>query len=66
MDLIGLLIDVVILCLVGGLIYYIITIIPLPDPFKTIAIVAVLVIFLLILISVLLGGGTFMPHYRIR
>ena len=63
MDVVGLLVDIVILCLIGGLIYYIVSIIPLPDPFKTVAIVAILVIFLIILISVLMGGS-FLPHYR--
>lgn len=65
MDLIGLLVDIVILCIVGGLLYWIVTLLPIPDPFKTIAVVCVLVIFLIVLLSALVGGGGFLPHYRI-
>lgn len=59
---IDLLVWIVILCLVFGLIYYIVTLIPLPDPFKTVAVIAVLVIFLIVLLSALLGGVP-MPRF---
>ena len=52
-----LLIQIVILCIVFGLIYYIVTLLPLPDPFKRIAMIAVLLIFILILLYSFLGGG---------
>lgn len=52
------LIWIVILCIVFGLVYYIVTLLPLPQPFKNIATVAVLVIFLLVILYALLGGGT--------
>jgi hypothetical protein len=66
MDIVGLLIDIVILAIVFGLVYWIVTLLPLPEPFKQIAVVAVLLIFLLVLLSVFLGGGSFLPHYRVR
>lgn len=52
---IELLIWIVVLCIIFGLIYYIITLIPLPAPFKNIAMIAVLVIFLLVLLFALMG-----------
>ena len=54
---IGILFDLLILVIVGGLFYWIVTLLPLPDPFKTIAIVIVLVILLIALLSMLMGGG---------
>ena len=50
------LVSLIILCIVFGLIYYIVTLLPLPDPFKTIAVIAVLLIFILILLGALIGG----------
>jgi hypothetical protein len=52
---ISLLIWLLVLCLVLGLIIWIIQMIPLPQPFGTIAIAIVAVIFILILVSFLLG-----------
>ena len=54
---IELLIQIVILCIVFGLVYYIVTLLPLPDPFKRIAMIAVLIIFILILLYSFIGGG---------
>lgn len=54
---VGLLITI----LIVGLIYYLITLLPLPAPFKTVA----LVVFILILIIMLLGwipGGPYPIH----
>ena len=65
MDLIGFLIDIIVFCIIGGLAYWIVTLLPIPDPFKTIAIVAVLLICLLMLVSIL-WGGVGLPHYRLR
>lgn len=58
------LISLLVLCLVMGVIYYIITIIPLPDPFKTVAIIIVLVIFLIVLLSYLVPGIGLFPLRR--
>jgi hypothetical protein len=49
------LIWVVVMCVVFGLLYYIVTLLPLPDPFKQIAIIAVLLIFILVLLGSLTG-----------
>jgi hypothetical protein len=50
------LIYVIILCIVFGLVYYVVTLLPLPDPFKKVAVIAVLLVFVLILLGALLGG----------
>lgn len=59
---IDLLITIIIFCIVAGLAYWIVTLLPIPDPFKTIAIVAVLLIFLLVLLSMFLGGSGPIVH----
>jgi hypothetical protein len=51
---ISLLIYLMILCLVFGVVYYIITLIPLPAPFRQIALLVLALIFLLVLLSWLL------------
>ncbi len=55
MTLVGLLVAVLII----GLIYYLITLIPLPDPFKTIVLVLFIIIVILWLLSSfgILGSG---------
>jgi hypothetical protein len=52
---ISLLVWLLVLCLILGLIIWVIQMIPLPQPFGTIAIAIVAVIFILILVSFLLG-----------
>jgi len=59
------LISLVILCIVFGLIYYIVTLLPLPEPFKKIATIAVLLIFVLVLLGSLVGGIS-LPHWPAR
>lgn len=61
MTLIGLLVAVLII----GLIYWLITLIPLPDPFKTIVLVIFIIIVILWLLSSfgVLGAG---PILRVR
>jgi hypothetical protein len=49
------LIYLLILLIVFGLLYYIIMLLPLPEPFKKIAQVVVLVLFLLVVLSGFLG-----------
>ena len=51
---ISILISLLILCLVAGVIYYIITLIPLPEPFKRILTIIFLLIVLLVALSYLL------------
>lgn len=60
---IELLIWVLILCVVFGLVYYIVTLLPLPDPFRTIAVIVMLLIFLLVILSSLTG---YMPLPRFK
>jgi hypothetical protein len=49
------LVSLIVLCIVFGLIYYLVTMLPLPDPFKRVAVIAVLLIFILILLASLTG-----------
>jgi hypothetical protein len=58
MDLLSLLLIVI----VFGLIYYCVTLLPIPAPFKTIAVVIVLIVAIVYLFG-LIGGGA--PHVRI-
>lgn len=60
---IDVLIWIVILCIIFGLVYYIVTLMPLPAPFKNIAMIAILVIFLLVLLFALMGQ---VPMPRLR
>ena len=54
---ISLLINILILCIIGGIVYWIVTLLPLPQPFKNIAIIVVLLIFLLVALAWLTGYG---------
>ena len=54
---IGLLINLLILCLVFGVVYWIITLIPLPAPFARIAQIVLALIFLLVILNMFFGGG---------
>jgi hypothetical protein len=59
---IDLLIYLLVLCLIFGLIFWVIRQIPLPAPFASIAIAVIGVIFIIILLSMLVGGG---PPFRL-
>jgi hypothetical protein len=58
---IDLLIYLLVLCLIFGLIFWVIRQIPLPAPFASIAIAVIGVIFIIILLSMLVGGA---PPFR--
>jgi hypothetical protein len=60
---ITLLIWILVLCLVFGVVFYVIQLLPLPPPFHQIALAIVALIFVLIIISMLLGG---IPLHPIR
>ena len=60
---ISLLVWVLILCLVFGLVVWVIQQIPLPSPFGPIAMAVIGIIFILIIVSVLLGE---IPLGRLR
>lgn len=56
--------SILVMVIVMGLIYWIITLLPLPQPFKQVAIVIVLVICLLYLLSMLFGAAPPFPIWR--
>jgi uncharacterized membrane protein (GlpM family) len=53
---ISILIYILILCLVFGVIYYIVTLLPLPPPFALIAQVILALVLVLCLLDILMGG----------
>lgn len=53
---ISLLVTLLILCLVFGLIWYLVGMLPLPEPFGMVARVSMLVIFILLLLGMVFGG----------
>lgn len=53
---INLLFSIIVLCVVGGLVYWLISKLPLPEPFPTIIRVCVILICVLLLLGVLFGG----------
>lgn len=60
---IGALVTLIVFCVIAGLIYYLLGLLPLPEPFKQIVIIA----FICICIVVLLGwlfGGIELPRMR--
>jgi|HubBroStandDraft_6_1064221.scaffolds.fasta_scaffold37913_4 hypothetical protein len=60
----GFLFSILVLVIVMGLLYWIVTLLPLPDPFKTIAIVVVLLICVIYLFSLLFGMAQPFPAFR--
>ncbi len=62
---IALLVDLLILILVCGLVWYIVGLLPLPAPWKQIAMVILALILVLILLGMLLpGAGVHLPLVR--
>lgn len=55
---IDVLVTLIVFCIVGGLLYYLVTLLPLPAPFGLIIQVAVILILILVLLNVtgFLGG----------
>ena len=60
---IDILVSVLILCLVVGLIIWVIRILPIPEPFGTVVQAIIALIFVIWLLGVLLGG---LPGMRFR
>lgn len=60
---IPLLVQLIVFCIVCGLIYYLITLLPLPEPFKQIVVVCVILIFILVLLSFFMGALP-MPRWQ--
>lgn len=59
------LVHLVIILVIGGLIYYLITLLPLPEPVKTIIYVIAIIILILVLI-VFFFGGTVVGDFNLR
>jgi len=55
---INILVTLLIFVLVIGAVYYLITLLPIPEPFKSIAVAIVILIFVVWLLSILLGGAS--------
>jgi len=54
---VGLLITLLVICLIASVVWWILTMIPIPPPFVWIVRVIFAVIFLIVLLDLLLGGG---------
>ncbi len=52
---ISVLIHAALICVVGGLIYMLVGMLPIAEPFKKMALLCILVVVILLLISLLLG-----------
>jgi hypothetical protein len=58
--------SVLVTVIVLGLVYWIVTLLPIPEPFKKVALVIFLVICLLYLLSLLFGMAPVYPVWRGR
>jgi uncharacterized protein YhhL (DUF1145 family) len=54
----SLLVSLLILCLIGYVVFYIIGLLPLPQPIKNIALIIFGIIVIIYLLQLLVGGGT--------
>jgi len=64
MDLIGLLVTVIIAGLIFWVLWYIVRMLPLPEPFRTVAMVVLGLIAVVFLLSLLFGGLS-LPKFRL-
>lgn len=60
---ISLLVTIIVFCIVAGLIYYLLQLLPLPAPFKNVIMIAFILICILLLLGFLFGGLD-MPRMR--
>ncbi len=58
------LISIIVFCIVGGLLYWLVLELPIPDPFRKIIQVAMILIMILLILSVFYTGG--LPHWQLR
>ena len=58
------LIWLIVLCVVGGLVYWLITLLPLPPPFKQIILVAFVLIAILMVLGTFFGGWGVHPVWH--
>lgn len=62
---IEMLFTIIVFCIVAGLIWWLVTLLPLPEPFPTVIRVCVVVILILILLGMLFGGVD-VPRFRLK
>lgn len=62
---IDLLLTIIVFAIVGGLIWYLITLLPLPEPFAMILRVCVILLFVVLLLGMLFGGVS-LPSLNLR
>lgn len=53
---ISLLITLIVFCIIAGLVYYLLGLLPLPPPFKNVIMIAFICICILVLLGWLFGG----------
>ena len=63
---IDILITIIILCLVFGLLFYLVQMLPIPAPFDTILRVCVILICILVIVGLFFGGGEYLPSLHLR
>jgi hypothetical protein len=56
--------SILVLIIIMGLVYWVVSVLPIPDPFRTIALVIILVVCLLYLLSMLFGMAPAFPAFR--
>ena len=52
----SLLVTLLVLCIIGGLIFWLLQYLPIPQPFRNIVYFILIIIFVVILISIFFGG----------
>lgn len=62
---INLLLSIIVLAIVFGLVWYVLTLLPLPHPFGQIVRVCVVLVFVLVLLGMAFGGLSF-PAMHLR
>jgi hypothetical protein len=60
----NLLFTLLIYLLILGIVYWVITLLPLPAPFRTVALVIFAVVVIVILLNFLMGGSLGLPALR--
>ena len=63
---IALLVQIIIVCVVLGLLFYLVGMLPMPEPWPTIIRVCVILICILVLLSIAFGGGGYLPALNFR
>lgn len=60
----SLLLTLLVYVLILGLVYWVITLIPLPPPFRTVALVVFAILVIVVLIDMVTGGAIGLPALR--